>query len=166
MTIVMDKQKMYMVSHLHPEKLQAEANKHFKISKTGKTTEILGHTCQEWDYTSDDENGKVWMTPGIGSWWGNEMAGQSDRLPADQRAMVQTVMAQKLFPMKWESDDKSGNAMGSGEVTRIEKKSLDSSLFEVPAGYKKMEMPSFGGADTGKKMTKEDIMKMMQQYQK
>jgi len=145
MTIIMDKQKMYMVSQLHPEKFQYDNNKHFKVTKTGKTETILGHTCQEWDYTSDDENGKVWLTPGIGNWWGTQMAAQSDKLPADQRAMVKMVVDQKLFPMKWESDDKSGNSRATGEVVKIEAKSLSSSLFEVPAGYKKFDMGAMMG---------------------
>ncbi len=147
MTVIMDKQKMYMVSQLHPEKFQYDNNKHFKVTKTGKTLEILGHGCQEWDYTSDDDNGKVWLTPGLGNWWGTQMAAQADKLPADQKAMIKMVVDEKLFPMKWESDDKSGNSKATGVVTKVEAKSLSSSLFEVPSGYKKLDMGNmFNGA--------------------
>lgn len=166
MTIILDQQKMYMVGQVHPEKYQSEYDKHLKVTKTDKTLVILGHKCQEWDYTSENDNGKVWMTPGIGSWWGSQMAAQSDKVPSDQKALVKLVVEQKLFPMKWETADKSGKPLGSGEVTKIEKKSLSSSLFQPPAGYKKMTTPNFGGATGGKKMTKEDIMKMMEQYKK
>jgi hypothetical protein len=40
------------------------------------------------------------------------------------------------FPIKWESKS------GGGELQNIQVGSLSSSLFEVPAGYRKMEMPA------------------------
>ncbi len=142
MIMIMDKQKMYMVSELHPEKFHYNsADKHFKIHKTGNSQNILGHNCEEWDYTSDDNNGKVWFAPGIGNWWGTQMAAQSDKLDPSQKAMVNLVVTQKLFPMKWESTNKSGDISGSAEAVKIEAKSLDSSFFAPPSDYKEMKMP-------------------------
>lgn len=142
MIMFMDKQKMYMVSELHPEKFHYNSQgKHFKIHKTGNTQNILGYDCQEWDYESDDDNGKVWFAPGIGNWWGTQMAAQSDKLDPAQKAMVNMVIEQKLFPMKWESINKSGGVNRTAEATKVDKKSLDSSLFEPPAGYKELNMP-------------------------
>jgi hypothetical protein len=40
------------------------------------------------------------------------------------------------FPVKWESKN------GGGELQNVQAGSLSSSLFEVPAGYRKMEMPA------------------------
>ncbi|MGB7583328.1 MAG: hypothetical protein WBM11_00685 [Terriglobales bacterium] len=40
------------------------------------------------------------------------------------------------FPVKWEGKT------GGGELQNIKEGSLSSSLFEVPAGYRKMEMPA------------------------
>lgn len=158
MIVILDKQKMYMVTQLHPEKFHYDNNKHFKVTKTGRTLSILGHNCQEWDYTSDDDNGKVWLTPGIGNWWGTQMAAQSDKLPEDQKSLVKMVVDEKLFPMKWETDDKSGNSRGTGEVTKIEKKSLSSSLFEVPAGYKKLDMGKLMGGGNNPSSGNKDIV--------
>ena len=45
-----------------------------------------------------------------------------------------------------ESTGKDGSAKGSSEVVKIERKSLDSSLFKAPAGYKKYDMPDFFAA--------------------
>lgn len=144
--MLMDKQKMYMVMQAHPEKIKAHNNdRHFKITDTGKSLNILGHDCEEWDYTSDNGNGKIWFASGIGNWWANEMAGQYDKLPPDQKALAQIAMDKKLFPMKWESADSSNNYRGSGEVVKIEKKSLDDSYFEPPAGYKKMDLGNLYG---------------------
>ena len=148
MIMVMDKQKMYMVSQLHPEKFHYGNDKHFKLTKTGRTLSILGHSCQEWDYTSDDDNGKVWMASGIGNWWAEEMAAQADKMPSDQRALVKAAIEQKLFPLKWESDDKSGNEKSGMEAVKVEKKSLPSSMFAPPAGYKKFDMGSLLGGNS------------------
>jgi len=168
MIMVMDKQKMYMVSKLNSEAFTPKKDNHFKITKTGNTQTILGYSCREWDYTSDDNSGKMWFASGIGNWWANSMAAQSKNLTSDQKAMVNLVLSEKLFPMKWESTGKDGNVRGSSEVVKIEKKSLDSSLFSPPAGYKKFNMPDFGGMGdgSGKKPSKEDLMKMMEQFKK
>ncbi len=149
MIILMDKQKMYMVSQLDPAKMAYGKDHHFKITKTGETLDILGYTCREYDYTSDNGSGKVWLASGIGSWWGTEMAAQANKLPPDQRALVNMVEAQKLFPMKSETMDQSGNAKSEMEVTKVEEKSLSSSFFEVPDGYKKLDMGAMMNQTSG-----------------
>ncbi len=153
MTMLMDQQKMYMVNQLHPEKWKYDSNgKHFKITDSGNSEAILGHTCEEWDYTSDDANGKVWLASGIGNWWGTEMAAHANKLPADQKALVNLAISKKLFPMKWETDDPSGKVKNTGVVTKVEAKSLDDSFFEPPSDYQKFDMGSMlgnGAANTG-----------------
>lgn len=146
-TVLMDKQKMYMVNQLHPENFHYGTDKHFKLTKTGKTLDILGHTATEWDYTSDDDNGKIWMAPGIGNWWAEEMAAQADKMPSEQRSLVKAAIEEKLFPLKWESNDKSGQEKAGMEAVKLEKKSLSSSMFEPPAGYKKFDMGNLLGGN-------------------
>ncbi len=77
------------------------------------------------------------------------MAAQSDKLPPEQKAIVSMVVDQKLFPMKVESTDKSGNDKSEMEVVKVEKKSLSSGLFEVPEGYKKFDMGAMMGQSSG-----------------
>jgi hypothetical protein len=145
--ILMDSQKMYMVSQVHPEKWHYQNNNNYKITDTGKSENILGHDAEEWDWTSDNDNGKVWLTTGIGSWWGSQMAAQANKLPPDQRALVSMVVSKKLFPMKWETDDKSGKMRNSAVVTKVEAKSLGDDMFEPPSDYKKFDMGNmFGNA--------------------
>ncbi len=43
------------------------------------------------------------------------------------------------FPVKWQSKDNK-----SGELRNIQEGSQPASLFEIPAGYKKFEMPNMG----------------------
>ena len=164
---VMDKQKMYTENKLHPENYGKGKDNHFKMHKTGNSETILGYSCQEWDYESDNSHGKIWFAQGIGDWWGSSMAAQSKNLDSSQKALVNMVVSKKMFPMKYEFDNESGKG-ATMEVVKVEKKSLDSSLFEVPAGYKKIQMPDFGnmGGGSGKKPSKEDIMKMMEQFKK
>ena len=155
--IIMDKNKMYMVSQLHPEKFTYGKDHHFKMTKTGNSKDILGYSSQEWDYTSDKDNGKVWFASGIGNWWGAQMAAQADKLPSEQKAMVSMVLSKKLFPMKWESTDKSGNIKSAAEAVKVERKSLASSLFEVPAGYKKLDMGKLlGGGGNSNQSANQD----------
>jgi hypothetical protein len=149
MIILMDKQKMYMVSDLHPEQFVYGKDHHFKITKTGETLDILGYTCREYDYESDNGKGKVWLASGIGSWWGTEMAAQANKLPPDQRAMVGMVVAQKLFPMKSETMDESGNLKSEMDVVKVKEKSLDPGLFEIPEGYQKFDMGAMMNQTSG-----------------
>lgn len=145
--ILLEKQKMYMTQESQPGKFKYGEEHHFKITNTGKSETILGYHCEEWDYTSDNSNGKVWLAEGLGNWWGSEMAAQANKLPDDQKALASVVISKKLFPMKWESDDKSGNAKGTGEVIKVDKKTLSSTLFEVPSDYKKMDLGNLLGGN-------------------
>jgi hypothetical protein len=164
---VMDKQKMYTVSKIHPEDFKPGADHHFKMHKAGNSETILGYSCEEWDYESDMDNGKIWFAQGFGNWWANSMASQKTHLDASQRAILNMVISKKMFPMKYEMNNKDGHS-ATMEVVKIEKRSLDPSLFEAPAGYKKLDMGAFGGMGdgSGKKPSKEDIMKMMEQFKK
>jgi hypothetical protein len=47
------------------------------------------------------------------------------------------------FPLRMESYDATGALSVKMEATRIEKKSESDSDFEIPAGYKKMALPTY-----------------------
>ncbi|MEO8398450.1 MAG: DUF4412 domain-containing protein, partial [Ignavibacteriaceae bacterium] len=51
------------------------------------------------------------------------------------------ITGQGYFPMLVKHYDDDGKVDGTMEVKSVEKKSLDDSMFEVPASYKKFEMP-------------------------
>ena len=47
------------------------------------------------------------------------------------------------FPLQILTTGKEGNE-STFEVTKVEQKSLDASLFQIPADYKKMDRPMMG----------------------
>jgi hypothetical protein len=159
--MLMPEQKMYMVSSIPESKADAKKFEG-KFSKTGKTQEILGHHCDEWLYQGKESQVSTWCASGMGAFMG--MGQQGKNMSAE--AWVEAVKHKGLFPLKTEVRDKDGNNTMTMEATKIDKRSVSSSEFEPPAGYKKINMPSFGGDGSGKKPSKEDIMKMMEQFKK
>lgn len=164
MLMLMPEQKMYMTMDIPENKQEAaKAKSEGKFTKTGKTETILGYKCEEWLYESKHGTTSIWAASGLGNFMG---MGQKSGMGAS--AWTQMVKSKGLFPLRVTSKGANGKGEMSMEATKVEKRSLSDSLFEVPAGFKKMESPNMGamGGASGKKMSKEDIMKMMEQYKK
>lgn len=162
MMMLMPEQKKYTETEIRNPKGKS-GKPEGKISKTGKTEVILGRKCEEWLYEGKTGQSSIWAVSGMGNFMA--MGGR----PGDSsNAWAEAVKSKGLFPLRMTYTDKSGNTEMTMEATKIDEKSLDAALFEVPAGYEKIEMPGFGdmGGSSGKKMSKEDIMKMMEQYKK
>ena len=118
----------------------AAAAKKPTIDKTGKMETIAGYSCEDWKITEDNgEKSEACMAKGIA-------------FPSMGRAQgwMADLMDQKVFPLRVVTDDPSGKEKSRMEVTKIEKKSIDDSQFQVPAGYKTQSMEemmkSFGAA--------------------
>ena len=63
------------------------------------------------------------------------------------------------FPVRWSTRNKgSRDATMTMEMTRVEKKSLPASLFELPAGYKQSET-AMGGLTPEQQKQIDDAMK-------
>jgi hypothetical protein len=112
--------------------------KEYAIKKTSEKKKVIGYNCEKiLVYEDNKPVGEFWITKDIGSMkeyaknWVNLM----DK-------MVQAPMA-KMYRKIAELD---GFAMESkfGDMrtttTKLEKRSISASEFEVPAGYKKVEM--------------------------
>jgi hypothetical protein len=116
-----------------------------KVTSTGETETIAGFTCSHWLIGDKD----VCMSKGLGYFSGGS-GGILDRLQSP--ALREKYKAQLdanpefakfaeggAFPLKIAVIE-NGQPRVIMEVTRIERKSLDDSLFTVPADYKK-EIP-------------------------
>jgi hypothetical protein len=106
--------------------------------KTGKTETIAGRSCD--DYVVGDETGKrtlVCLASGLVYFDIGSLR------PGGGTPSVAAVefRAKKLFPLKSVEIDASGKETSRMEVTKIDKKSLDDSLFAIPAGYKRVDLP-------------------------
>lgn len=134
--IIMPEQKMYMVMQIPDMKMNPEEsgkmNEDTKFVKTGETKQILGYTAEKWTYSDGNDKGEAWMTKDIGgfSLFDNPMQKEKPEWQKD----IETA---GYFPLEvYENGEKVY------EVTNIDKKTLDESMFQAPAGYQKMDMPT------------------------
>jgi len=136
--IIMPQQKMYMVMQVPESQLKTEdlgaLGKNAKFTKTGETKKILGYTAEKLIYKDGEDQGEAWMTQEIGGFnlFNNPMQ-NSEEKPQWQKDFE----AGGYFPLEVYENGKK-----VFEMVSIEKKSLDKSMFEAPAGYQKMDMPT------------------------
>jgi hypothetical protein len=129
-----------------------------KITSTGKTETIAGITCENWLFGDKVE---MCVAKGLGYFGGGGSGGILDKLK--NFAMRDKIKAQLdanpelakfaeggAFPLKM-TEIENGQPKTIMEVTKVERKSLDDSLFTVPADYKKMEIPGMMGMPAGKR---------------
>jgi hypothetical protein len=136
MIILMPQQKMYMSQPFPDYKKVAEASKG-KFSKTGNTETILGHTCDEYVYTTENGAAHVWLAKGIGMF-----QGLFQNKPTEMDSWVTLVKSKGLFPLKSSYQDKDGKEKSSMVATKLSKEAVDDSVFVPPADYKEMKMPA------------------------
>ena len=131
------------------------------MTSTGKTETVAGITCQHW-LLGDKQEMDMCLAKGMGYFgFGGQSGGVLDKLK--NLALRDKIKAQLdanpefakfveggAFPLKMDKIE-NGQSKTIMEVTSVERKSLDDSLFTVPADYKKMEIPGVPGMPAGKK---------------
>ncbi len=129
-----------------------------KITSTGKTETIAGYTCEHW-LIGDAQDADICFAKGLGYFGsGGDMGGLLDKFKSlgfgdkakaqlDANPEFAKFIEGGAFPLKI-SQLENGQPKTVMEVTGIERKSLEDSLFTVPPDYKKMEIP---GMPAGKK---------------
>jgi hypothetical protein len=117
-----------------------------KITKTGKTDTVAGYPCEYWDITSDHKEGTVCVGKDGPSWFSIP----STSLPTEH-AWALELMDGKHFPLRFIAYGKDGATEENRvEVTKIDKKSLADTEFQIPAGYKTIDLEKmFGGMPGG-----------------
>jgi hypothetical protein len=130
-----------------------------KVTSTGKTETVAGFKCQYWLF-GDKQDTEVCIAKGLGYFAGagGDSSGILDKLK--NLALRDKIKAQLdanpefakfveggAFPLKI-AQIENGQSKTIMEVTSVARKSLDDSLFTVPADYKKMEIP---GMPAGKR---------------
>ena len=132
-TMLMPQMNMYMQQDM--SKLQdrmAEKENDTKVTRTGRTETVAGHKCEIVEIESKSKPGdgaEVCAASDMGSFMMMRRPGSPP--PAWAHGM------ENFFPLKVTTKDKGTTLV----VTKIEPKSVDASLFEVPAGYKPFSMP-------------------------
>jgi hypothetical protein len=135
-TMVMPSQRMYMdlsaIQAMMPNAATHGA-KAPDIKVTGKKETIAGQECEHVIVTSDDGQYDVCGAKGFGSF--AQPSSPMNRGQSGPAGLER--LGKDFFPLKVQ---KVGGEV-SLQVTKIEKKTLDASLFAIPDGFQKMEMP-------------------------
>jgi Domain of unknown function (DUF4412) len=154
MRIIVPERKSYMEMDLNAFKGTGKDDEEPipKMTPTGKRETIAGHTCDHYRL-DDKEQTDLCLAKGLGYFgFGNAERGgiwqtlktmnQSDKVTAQIAADpdLKKAMEGGAFPLKV-SQTENGKVVTVMEVTSIERKKLDDSLFIVPPDYKKMEFP-------------------------
>ena len=128
----------------------------FKATPTGKTETIAGHTCTHW-ILGEKQDTDACLAKGLGFFGGGGDSGglfdqlRSFALGDKAKAALQSnpeflkFVEGGVFPLKLATIE-NGQPRTIMEVTSVEQKPLDDSLFAIPADYKKMEIPGIPGA--------------------
>lgn len=129
-------QKMYMEMPL-PE-LQTSASEDKKPEPTGETRSILGHTAQQYRFEQGGAEYEIWATDELGAFGGLHLPGGNQ--PGTPSPANQALANEKFFPLLI-IERRNGEETNRVEVTKVEAKELDESLFEIPSDYQGMQMP-------------------------
>ncbi len=167
-TMLMPQTKTYMDMNLGgmAEMMVKNAGKDapgedFKATSTGRTETVAGFTCEHW-IMGDDQNTDVCLAKGLGFFGGGGQSGgvfeqlkklaMGDKMKAQLEANPEFAKFVEggAFPLKI-AQIENGQSKTIMEVTSVERKSLDDSLFTVPADYKKMEIPGLPGMPARKR---------------
>lgn len=158
---LMPSRKMYMTMDIKAaaedmkqvKKSQGQDDAEFpKLTPTGKQETIAGYTCEHW-LMGENQDVDMCVAKGLGYFgMGGQSGGGFASLKnlAFSPKMLEAAAAHPewvkflnggAFPLKL-SAMKDGKVAMTMEATRVEKKSLDDSLFVIPTDYKEFSMPN------------------------
>jgi hypothetical protein len=107
-----------------------------KVTKTGKKDTVAGYGCEIWEIVPDTgEKMSVCVANEGASWFRFPLSG----IPTEH-AWALELLDGKHFPLRGVAFDKAGVEKGRAEVTKIDKKPLAAALFEIPQGYKVVDL--------------------------
>jgi hypothetical protein len=118
------------------------------IKATGRTETVAGYTC-EWYVMGEKEESQVCAAKGLGFFMYGQSpmgrgAGSMDALAGlGANADIVKLFKDGFFPLKM-AQNRGGKTQVVMEATKVEKKTLDASLFVPPPDYTEMKMPGFG----------------------
>ena len=138
MTMLMNQQHMYMTMPI-PQNVNVPDTARGKFVKTGSEV-IAGVPCD--DYQGQDAKGQSEMTfclaHGMGSFAQYNTSNPMMRAWAAHIQGLSGALSNGGFPLKVVKTNGETTML----ATKVEKKSLDASLFSIPAGFTQMQMPA------------------------
>ena len=125
MLILIPKAKLYMEQQMPDVEGEAEGT----VTRTGRRDEVAGHRCEIIQVK--DAKGRVSEVCGATGMGNAMMTRPGQKTPAWMRGM------KGFFPLRV-SDDKGNVVL---EVTKVEAKEVDDTMFAPPAGFRAMQAP-------------------------
>ena len=118
-----------------------------ELTKTGKTEKILGYDCEQYIIKGEKRETEIWAAKGLGTCTRHPMGGGRGRMGGGGQmpeGWEDEIRSKGFFPLRTMTKNAEGKEESRMEVTKIEKKDLDASLFKAPEGWQKMDMPMMG----------------------
>ena len=146
----MPEEQRKMMEQMMGSKMQGSKEEpKLEVVKSGDTKKISGYTCTKYAINRDGkEMLTVWVTKGVKGFEAirKEMDEFQERMaemnPGMRKGVMQELKNIDGFPMQTEMGD-----MLREVVTKVERRSIAASEFEIPKGYKKVESPMMRGKE-------------------
>jgi hypothetical protein len=118
------------------ERKEAPSRPPPKVTKTGQKDTVAGYACEIWDIVPDTgERMSVCVANEGASWFRLPLTG----IPTEH-AWALELLDGKHFPLRGVAYDKAGTEKSRIEVTKLEKKAVAATLFDIPQGYKVVDL--------------------------
>jgi len=139
MIIIMNEQKMYMEMPIDPtdEISKNESNGKDYFVKTGKSQDVLGYSCDEFEFKDQNKKGLALMTKELGSF-----LFMDDPEGGGSTEWQKEIMNEGYFPLLVKEENSSGKLKTVFKVVDLKQMSLDDNMFSAPPGYSKFDMPN------------------------
>lgn len=110
------------------------------VKKGQNVKNIQGYKCVEYIVTNNEENTQItyWLADGKFTFF-EKLLRQLNRKDKSSVYFLQIPDIKNMFPMLSVQSDINGKVNTTLEVTKITKKEIDPSIFEMPKGYNKFE---------------------------
>jgi hypothetical protein len=147
MTVLIPENHMYLVQPLAPGGGgPADPKRQLAFKNSGRTETVAGIKCEIYIGTVIDSHGKTsqfeaCLAKGVGFALFDAMGSRGPGSNASGPDLFRDLAAKNLYVLKaWEFKD--GERVPAMEATKVEQKAVPASVFEVPAGFTKMDMPA------------------------
>ncbi len=108
----------------------------YVVRRTGKKKNIAGYECEQFIIKREAEETELWGTKRLGHLVSTLSTALGEDQTSAAEGAVAEVMKRGIYPLR-SATKVDGQLIESQEVTRIEPKPLDASLFALPADFKK-----------------------------
>lgn len=142
--MLMPSERMCMVMSLKSATAKAaQSADDATIEDTGVTEKILGYTCTKYLVKAKrgDEITELWATTELGAFVSFSTLSQMGNPRSKATASWENVLKGKnIFPLRVVVRKADGQIASQMDILSITPKALPDSLFQVPAGYERMDM--------------------------